>query len=244
MSDEFDFAGQAEEEAQAASGKFNYGKLKITPRFVAWKDKQPTEIDAATYATLPARERSLEYVFGVDVQEFKPTLTFIYERRVGVGSVDWTKILKPSIEALCGKGSTDKELLAATLRSLNGRYVCAEDVPQTPTTKNPDRAKYKTVKLTALYDSREACHAAWQEKYGADGDGAATADIPAGYTAETWAKQADDLKKLRTSIIGKGKPPAQATEMAAAEYGATAAQVAKLLGLEQVEDHEPASLPL
>lgn len=242
MSDEFDFAGTAEEEAQAAGGKFNYGRLKITPRFIAWKDKQPTEIDAATYAMLAARERSLEYVFGVDVQEFKPTLTFIYERKVQVGGLEWTKILKPSIEALCGKGSTEKDTLAATLRSLHGRYVCAEDVPQIPTTKRPDRSKYSTIKLATLFDTREACHAAWQEKYGADDGGDAAADIPAGYTVETWAKQADDLKKLRTSIIGKGKTPTQATEMAAAEYGATAAQVAKLLGL-SVEDHEPEKIP-
>lgn len=249
MSDEFDFAGTAEEEAQVASGKFNYGRLKITPRFLQWKDRQPTEIDAATYAKLGARERSLEYVFGIDVQEFKPDLSFTYERRVQVGGLDWTKILKPSLEALCGKGSTDKELLAATLRGLNGRYVCAEDVPQVPTTKNPDRAKYSTVKFTALYASRELCHAAWQEKYGATAGGSngasagAALDIPAGYTADTWAKQHDDIAKLRASYIGKGKPPAQATEAAAAEYGATAAQVLKLLGL-NVRDQEPEQIPL
>lgn len=240
MSDEFDFAGPAEEEAQVAGGKYNYGKLKIVPRFLIWKDRQPTEIDAATYATLDARSRSLEYVFSVDVQEFNADLTFTYDRKVQVGGLDWVKTLKPSIEALQGAGATDKDHLATTLRALNGRYICAEDVPQVPTKTKPDRAKYSTIKLTAVYETREACHAAWQKKYGA---APAAGDVPGGYTPETWAKQADDLKKLRTSIIGKGKTPVQATEMAAAEYGATAAQVAALLGLEHVADHETAQIP-
>lgn len=240
--DEFDFAGKAEEEAQVAGGKFNFGKLKITPRFLRWQDSQPTEIDAATYANLSARERSLEYVFTVDIQEFKPDLKFTYERRVRVGDLDWNKILKPSLDAVCGKGSSDKELLAATLRSLNGRYVCAEDVPQTPTTKKPDRAKYSTVQLVALYETREACHAAWQEKYGANAAGATgtaahgpasgALDVPPGYTAETWAKQADDLRKLRVKYIQGGKSAHEATDAAASEYGASGAQVAKLLGIE------------
>lgn len=252
MSDEFDFAGTAQEEAQVASGKLNFGKLKITPRFVQWKDNQPTEIDAATYANLGARERSLEYVFTVDIQEFKPELQFTYERKVQVGGLDWSKILKPSLEAVCGKGSSDKELLAATLRSLNGRYVCAEDVPQTPTTKKPDRAKYSTVQLAALYDTREACHAAWQEKYGAQAAGAAGSgaahgsasgglDVPPGYTAETWAKQAEDLRKLRVKYIQGGKSAHEATDAAASEYGASGAQVAKLLGIEYQAE---AQLPL
>lgn len=246
MSDEFDVVGQAEEEAQVATGKYNFGKLKIAPRFLAWKDSKPTEIDAATYAGLDARSRSLEYVFQVDVQEFKPDLKFIYERKVGVGQLDWNKILKPSIEMLVGKGSTDKELLAATLRGLNGRYVCAEDVPQTPTTKNPDRSKYNTIKLTAVYPTREACYAAWQEKYGAEqaAGGAAgvtgLGDIPVGYTADTWAKQANDLKTLRVKYIQGGKNANEATDAAASEYGATGAQVAKLLSIDYAPEPIPA----
>lgn len=231
--DEFDAVATAEEEAQAAGGKFNFGKLKITPRFLAWKDKQPTETDAQTYAHLDARSRSLEYVFSVDIQEFKPDLRFTYERRVQVGGLDWTKILKPSIEAVCGQGSTDKDTLANTLRGLNGRYVCVEDVPQTPTKNKPDRSKYSTVSLVKVYDTREQCHAGWQEKYGGEstGAGGAAADVPMGYTADTWAKQAADIEKLRAAYISKGNPPAKATELAAAEYGATAGQVVKLLKL-------------
>jgi len=231
--DEFDNVVTAEQEAQAASGKFNFGKLKISPRFLAWKDKQPTEIDAQTYATLGARERSLEYVFSVDIQEFKPDLRFTYERRVQVGGLDWNKILKPSLEAVCGAGSTSGDALANTLRGLNGRYVCFEDVPQTPMKNKPDRAKYSTASLVKVYDTRELCYAACHEKYGGEvgATGAPSADIPSGYTSETWAKQAADIEKLRIAYIGKGNPPAKATEMAAAEYGATAGQVVKLLKL-------------
>jgi hypothetical protein len=230
--DEFDGVVTAEEEAQAASGKFNFGRLKITPRFLAWKDKQPTEIDAQTYATLDARSRSLEYVFGVDIQEFKPDLRFTYERKIQVGGLDWGKIFKPSLEAVIGAGSTDKDTLANTLRRLSGRYVCFEDVPQTPTKNKPERSKYSTASLVKVYDTRELCFAAWHEKYGGEsaGNGAAP-DVPSGYTAETWAKQAADIEKLRIAYIGKGNTPAQATELAAAEYGATAGQVVKLLKL-------------
>ncbi len=240
--DPFDIAGQAEEEAATASGKLNFGKLTIRPRFLAWQDGQPTEIDLSTYQTLDARKRSLEYNFQVDIQEFKPDLSFTYERKVGVGSLDWNKILKPSIEAVCGRGSTDKETLAATLRRLHGAYICAEDVPQTPTKSKPDRVKYNTIKLVTIFESREACHAAWQEKYGAaqtsggNGAAAASADVPPGYTADSWKKQADDIKKLRLSYIQKGTPAADATRAAAEEYGATAAQVTALLGLKSVDE--------
>lgn len=229
--DEFDNVATAEEEAQVASGKFNFGKLKILPRFLGWKDKKPTEIDAATYAGLEARARSLEYVFSIDIQEFKPDLRFTYERRVQVGGLDWNKILKPSLEAVIGTGSTDKETLANTLRALNGRYVCMEDVPQTPMKNKPERSKYSTASLVKVYETRELCYAAWQEKYGSDTSGTPAADVPNGYTSDTWAKQAGDIEKLRIAYIGKGNPPAKATEMAAAEYGATAGQVVKLLKL-------------
>lgn len=228
--DEFDGVVAAEEEAQSASGKFNFGKLKITPRFLAWKDKQPTEIDAQTYATLDARSRSLEYVFGIDIQEFKPDLRFIYERKVQVGGLDWNKVLKPSLDVVCGANSTDKDNLANTLRSINGKYVGVEDVPQTPTKSKPDRSKYSTISLVKVFESRDACYAAWKEKYGGDA-GESAPDLPTGYTAETWGKQAGDIGKLRAAYIGKGKTPAEATGLAAAEYGATAPQVAALLGL-------------
>ena len=234
--DDFDVAGQAEEEAAAASGRSNYGKLTLRARFLAWADGHPTEVDAATYNTLGPRQRSLEYVFAVDVQEFKPDLSFTYERKVGVGSLDWNKILKPSIESVFGAGSTEKDSLPATLRKLHGAYVCVDDVPQTPTRNRPDRSKYNTVKLVTVFETREACHAAWVEKYGAassngNGHASAIADVPPGYTNDTWAKQKDDLVKLRTGYIGKGNPPAKATELAAAEYGATPLQVARLLSV-------------
>lgn len=242
MSDAFDIAGTAEQEATAASAKYNYGKLKITPRFIQWKDKQPTEIDAATYTALDARSRSLEYVFGVDIQEFKPDLQFTYDRKVQVGGPDWNKTLKPSIEAVAGKGSTDKDALAATLRSLNGSYVCAEDVPQIPTPKNPNRANFNTIKIITVYPTREACFAAWQERYGGEAASGGTPanDTPAGYTPEAWAKQAPDLKTLRAKYIAGGKKPTEATDAAAEEYGATGAQVAKLLGIEYTPELIPA----
>lgn len=238
MTDAFDYTQTAENEAQASAGKLNFGKLKISPRFLMWVDKKPVEIDAATYSKLGARERSLEYVFGVDIQEFKPDLQFTYERKVQVGGLDWNKTFKPSLETIFGKDAVAKDL-AACLRQLHGAYVCVEDVPQIATKAHPDRAKYSTVKMVARYATREACYAAWKEKYGdANGSGGNgrvlvtddNLDVPIGYTAETWEAMKVDLNRLYTKHAA-ANTPAEAARLAGEEYGASAAQVATLLDI-------------
>lgn len=58
-----------------------------------------------------------------------------------------------------------------------------------------------------------------------------TLSIPPGYTADTWAKQADDIRKMRLAYIQKGAQGDEATKRAAEDYGATPDQVVQLLGL-------------
>jgi hypothetical protein len=248
MTDAFDYTQTAEQEAQASAGKLNFGKLKISPRFLMWQDRKPIEIDAGTYAKLGARERSLEYVFGVDIQEFKPELQFTYERKVQVGGLDWNKTFKPSLETIFGKDTVAKDL-AACLRQLHGAYVCIDDVPQIATKAHPDRAQYSTVKLVARYATREACYAAWKEKYGGSNGGGngkvlvtdENLDVPIGYTAETWEAMKPDLYRLYIKHASVHSP-AEAARFAGEEYGASAAQVASLLEV-NIAEAAPAAQP-
>lgn len=64
-----------------------------------------------------------------------------------------------------------------------------------------------------------------------NGGAGAAPSIPQGYTADTWARQKDDISKLRLVYIQKGAGGDEATEKVAKDYGATAEQVAALLGL-------------
>ena len=237
MSDEFDLVGQAEEEATPAGAKFNYGKLTIKPRFLQWVDKKPTEITAALYAAIPPKERSLEYVFSIDIQEFNPALKFTYERKVQVGGLDWNKILKASLTKLVGDAATTKEALPNTLRTLNGKYVCAEDVPQTPTKSKPDVSKYNTISVAKVFNTREECYGEYIKAYppsdsrGSSTGGAAHGPtVPIGYTADSWAKVKPELVALFDKYATQF-PPKVAAKKVGEDYGATMENVIELLGL-------------
>lgn len=81
-----------------------------------------------------------------------------------------------------------------------------------------------------LYSDEQAAIKASHKDALAAGAGAAPS-IPQGYTADTWAKQKDDIGKLRLVYIQKGLGGDEALNKVAADYGATAEQVAALLGL-------------
>lgn len=252
--DDFDCIGQAEEEAKQSGGKFNFGKLSIKPRFLRWngKGEKPSEITAQQYAQLAAGQRGMEYVFGVDIKEFQPAINFTYERRVSVGGLDWVKIFKPSLEALAGGRALVGEDLANALRSLNGKYVAMEDVPQAGKPKDPDKV-FSTPKMHAMYQTRAECYAAYVARYGDpasrgnghsgnghSGNGQAGApafdpNVPPIYKPDVWYGMKADLQKLVDRFVGGGLPQVAALAKAAAEYGAEAKHVAALLGLGQPE---------
>lgn len=166
--DEFDLSDAPE----MPSGVFtNYGKLTLAQKYMKWENGGTVEVTKDVFKSLPAKvdskgAKQIDMVFTVDIQEFKPSLSFTFERKVTVDGLDWNKIVAPSIEAVMGKGSMVKgdtsknvaDTRNTTLAKLNGKYVAYQGVPQTPTKKNPD-PKYNTFKLIKVYDSREACYA-------------------------------------------------------------------------------------
>jgi hypothetical protein len=161
--------GDAEQEAEAGRERLQYGKLTVAPRYVKWipqdGTRKPQEISPAVYRDTPDRQRSLEVVFSVEIQEFNPALDWTYERNVSVGSADWHRILKPSVEELTGEGSMDAEHMGATLGQLRGKYVAIADVPQTKV--RDDGKVFRTAKFVKIFDGRDACRAEWYERYGA-----------------------------------------------------------------------------
>lgn len=98
--------------------------------------------------------------------------------------------------------------------------------------KNQDGAD--TVELIAipveLYADEQAAIKASHKDTLAAGAGAAPS-IPDGYTADTWSRQKDDIGKMRLTYIKGGLGGDEATVKVAQDYGATAEQVAALLGL-------------
>lgn len=149
---------------EAPSGIFtNYGKLTISQKWMKWENNGTVEVSREEYKALPAKNgeknaKQIDMVFHVDVQEFKTSLSFTYERKVTVEGIDWNRITAKSIEEVMGKGSMSKDNRNATLSKLNGKYVAYQDVLQTATKTKPD-PKYNTFKLVKVYDSREACYA-------------------------------------------------------------------------------------
>jgi hypothetical protein len=58
---------------------------------------------------------------------------------------------------------------------------------------------------------------------------------PAGYTPESWKKQADNIKKLYDGYVAKGMPVAAAFAQTASDYGVTPADISALVN----PDHIP-----
>ncbi len=213
-----DALNTAQADAEAAQERAQFGKLTIKPRFIQWIDHEPVDITGAAYAKLDQRSRTLELIFGVDIQEFKPELEFTYERKVAVGSTDWWKICRPSIEAVLGKGALGKEKMNATLNALQGKYVEVHDVMQSATKKKPD-PEFRTIQLIKIFETREACFAAHQVRFTATGEdnGAAPAapaavSLPAGWEADAWSAVAEDFKTAVADL--KTKPAAVQAKLA------------------------------
>ena len=196
------------------SGIFtNYGKLTLTQKWVAWKEGKTVEVSRDEYKAIAAKDgegkgaKQIDMEFAVDLQEFKPSLSFTYARKVTVESLDWNKIIVPSVAAVFGKDSMSKENRNATLAKLQGKYVSYQDVLQTPTKKKPD-PKYNCFKLVKVYESREACYvdfvASGGNKIASDNGTGGGFDesvstpqdpnLPTGFDAETWAGVKGDVQ--------------------------------------------------
>lgn len=250
--DEFDLMAEQDENSTIGLPRLNFGKLSITSRYVQWQDKNPVEVTAAQFSKLDPKQRTQEAIIAVAIQEFNPALQFTYSRKVNVGGLDWNKIFKPSLfKAMGVKASEDKaeqaKQLATALRKLNGAYVSVEDVPQTPTKRQPD-SKYNTAKLITVYADRTACYAAWKSVYGgagANGQGEVAdagptfeSGIPADYTATSWAEQKEAFSQAYNAYVKtlkSGTVPQKRTQalayVAENEAGSTPEQLAELIGV-------------
>ena len=147
---------------EAGGGAFrNYGKLTIKPMIVVWsgpKEKRaPTRTEYVSGVPVPDGA-NLEIAFSIDIQEFTPTLEFLYERNVTVkksnarAKTSWSEIVEPSLKATFG----DHWLVKAS-----GSYVCAQDEPQVEPPGKSGKI-YNTIKLVAAYKDKAACLAAFE----------------------------------------------------------------------------------
>lgn len=240
--DEFELMAEQDENSTIGLPKLNFGKCTITSRFIQWQDnaeggRSPVEVTAAQFQKLDPKTRTQEAVIAVDIQEFNPGLQFTYSRKVNVGGLDWNKIFKPSLFKVLGvKANEDKaaqaKQLGAALRKLNGAYVGIEDVPQTPTKKQPD-SKYNTAKLVTVYADRAECYGAWKSVYGgastngagevADSGPTFASGVPDGYTAEGYAEQKEEALKLYNEAYAEAYASAKGGEAKRANEARSAA---------------------
>jgi len=214
----FQIAGEEAENRETFSSRAAFGKLSISSaRFIKWEDSNPTDVTEDEFVTLPARQRSLELKFTVDIQEFRD-VDYTYERKVRIGDSDWWATVRPSIEAVKGKKSMSKGKYAETLEQLDGTYVEVHDVPQV---KSPD---YSAIKFAKVFSSRDECFEAWKERYGEDGSGMdkATEGVPAGWDASVWAEYVPQIKEALT----KGTLAVELATM----YGVTVADIESARG--------------
>lgn len=192
-----------EEQSQKAMVRRNFGKCTVEARYIQWVDHAPVDIDVATYAKLDERETSIELTFSVDIQEFNSGLEWTYSRKVTVGSSDWWKIVKPSLDETVGKGDMGEQL-----KKVHSAYVCVEDVLQTPTKKTPNPTM-KMVKFAVVYPNREACHAAYVELFGDKANEPQTnLDVPPGDWGQDWhtdGMQAEFDERLKALVGSNGK---------------------------------------
>jgi hypothetical protein len=222
----------AAEDAATKNERPNFGKCDITPRYVQWvaagESRIPEEITGTQFAALPRNERSLELVFEVNIQEFQPTLEFQYERKVMVGNADWWSITVPALEKMFGKGCTKDANLSATVGKLQGQYIQANDVLQAKTKRRPD-PEYNTIQFVKVFESREACYAAWSERFGGGENGSAPAPVAVAEAAlpvpQSWIDQglpgwehcAGDLK---TALVNIKAAQVEANQLSGAAKGA------------------------
>lgn len=155
------FLEQADKAAQHAEEDSsivfsNFGRLEMELHsYKVWKELPDgkwtaEEVEENEYNVTKERNRFMEIDFKVIISEMNPKLEFDYKRKVSIiskGKGDWNQIVRPSIDEVFGKD--------ATLASIQGKYVEVQDVPQT---RDPE---YSTIKFVRVFDSREACKAAY-----------------------------------------------------------------------------------
>ena len=172
--------------AAANSGiRTNMGRLTLRLRYLQWVNSMPTEVSIDKYRELGKRERSMELTVMVDIQELNPSLDFEYERRVMMHSKDWFEHWQRSLieyfeldNEITDESLSKKErqiemnkLVMTKTGALAGKYVLLADEEQS---KQKDTDKiYRTPALLAVYDSREECFDAYEERFGKRPAGAA-----------------------------------------------------------------------
>lgn len=181
---------QAAEEAAQSGQRTNMGRLTYGWRFLEWQNGVPTEVTKDEYAQLNPRNRSAEVIIKINVQELNPELTWSYERRVRINSADWfahwqrsvieyyelAEQVDPDLKTKKKQAEIGK-LAAQKMQALAGQYVAVNDVPQEKQ-KDPD-VVYRTPELVDVFESREACFAAYEERFGQAPAGAT--EPPEGY---------------------------------------------------------------
>jgi len=222
----------ADQDASAADKrgvKVNFGQLTIKPfRFTHWQDdgsgnRTPIEVKPEQYGNLPTGSRSMDLEFSINVKEFNPSWENPYERRCRIGSKDWYATIRPSIEAILGKGSMAEGKYSGTLADLNGKYVETNDVPQKEK-DGTDSTEWNMIKLITVFSSRSECFAAWQERFGGNGEEAPTAsglDMPDIYDEASWRGALVDIKKALNT--------GQTVQEVAKDYSASNRQVLQAL---------------
>lgn len=224
------FWDNLEEAASAAdSGGAQFGQLTIKPAsYIHWKKEKDedgqirtskVEVTPADFANLPARQKSIELLFVIDVKGMNPDLDWTYDRRVRPGDKDWHRILKPSVIALLGPDSMKQGEYSKTLQSLSGKYVEAADVPQT---KDPE---YNTISLVRIFESKEECFAAYKERFGDDSvsTGAPSGmplSTPDGWETGVWLSTVSDVE---SALVG-GKSIKEVAD----DYGVAVSHIAEI----------------
>ena len=197
---------QAATKAESAGSYSNFGKLSIKPhRFIHWEDNTPVEVSPEVYSAISEKEKSLEIMLSVDFAETNPALEFNYERFVRIGGPDWHKILRPSLEAILGKGALSAGKYAQTFQDINGKFVEVVDVPNVKGNANDEGRVYGTVKVVKIYNSLAECVADRDERFGkqevspaavmADASSApAELQIPSNYDKDSWMSCVPSIK--------------------------------------------------
>lgn len=203
------------------SERVNFGKANFVVKykhFVA-KGEPIVEVDEATFATLPVENRIIDLTLEIDTDEPGFDAPFKYSRLLKMGSKDWHKIFKKSVEALFGAGSMNGGKYGTTLSQISGRYVEVSDVEITYTKDNEIKtAGYP--QIVRIFNTRDECLAAKNARFAKSDStpsvatatvSASGATVPAGYTAESWASI---IPMIKQELAG-GKSPAAV----AGDYG-------------------------
>lgn len=182
---------ETEAQAEANSSFSNFGRLTYGPTlFKVFPDAGGVEevskeewlsvgVTRQQMASHGIKGKIAEITVRVDIQEFKPELDFGYERRVGMGSVDWREHWSRSIanvfdidEKVEGLRGAERQRefnkhVREAMKQIAGQYVEIADVPQEPRKNAPQTdVVYRTPELRQVFESREACMDEIQARFG------------------------------------------------------------------------------